>query len=108
MQIPDYPPAFQTPLSKILTFALLYQDWRRGKKTAAEEKLEVESEEKPDCKSFLSTLSKLCFRQKCRTFNIEIELEGFTGKESSAERKNGISCQEHQLDNKPVELSSSV
>ena len=46
MQIPDYPPAFQTPLSKILTFALLYQDWRRGKKTAAEEKLEVEREEK--------------------------------------------------------------
>jgi len=38
-------------------------------------------------------LRKKNSRQKCRTFNIEIELEGFTGKESSAERKNGISCQ---------------
>lgn len=38
-------------------------------------------------------LRKKNSRQKCRTFNIEIELEGFTGKES-AERKNGISCQQ--------------
>lgn len=37
-------------------------------------------------------LRKKNSRQKCRTFNIEIELEGFAGKES-AERKNGISCQ---------------
>jgi len=40
-------------------------------------------------------LRKKNSRQKCRTFNIEIELEGFTGKES-AERKNGISCQQGQ------------
>merc|ERR1712001_165669 len=33
-------------------------------------------------------LRKKNSRQKCRTFNIEIELEGFT-----AERKNGISSQ---------------
>ena len=59
MQIPDNPPAFQTPLSEILTVALLYQEWRRScyKKTASEEKLEVERDEKPECKSFLSTLS---------------------------------------------------
>ena len=105
MQILDNPTAFQTPFSQILTLALLYQDWRRRshKKTAPEEKLEVEREEKPEHKSFLSTLSKLCFRQKCRTFNIEIELEGFT-----AERKNGISSQEHQLNNLAVKLSRRV
>ena len=110
MQILDNPTAFQTPFSQILTLALLYQNWRRRrhKKTAPEEKLEVEREEKPEHKSFVSTLSKLCFRQKCRTFNIEIELEGFTGKESSAERKNGISCQEHQLNNLAVKLSRRV
>jgi len=38
-------------------------------------------------------LRKKNSRQKCRTFNIEIELEGLTGKES-AERKNGISCRQ--------------
>ena len=105
MQIPDNPPAFQTALSKVLTFALSYQvgGRHRYKKTASEEKLEVERDEKPQCKSFLSTLSKLCFRQKCRTFNIEIELEGFT-----AERKNGISSQEHQLNNLAVKLSRRV
>ena len=50
MQIADNPAAFQTPLSKILTLALLYQDWRWDcyKKTASEEKLEVEKDEKPE------------------------------------------------------------
>ena len=66
MQIPDNPPAFQTALSKILTFALLYQDCRRDcyKKTASEEKLEVERDEEPECKSFLSTLRANCFSGK--------------------------------------------
>ena len=52
MQIPANPPAFQTALSKVLTFALLYQDWgrHRYKKTAKEEKLEVERDEKPSCR----------------------------------------------------------
>jgi len=42
---------------------------------------------------FRKPLRKKNSRQKCRTFNIEIELEGLSGKHT-AERKNGISSKQ--------------
>jgi len=54
------------------------------------------SHQRKGCEAVLrKPLRKKNSRQKCRTFNIEIELEGLAGKET-AERKNGISSKQGQ------------